>query len=91
MKNHYRSIVFDLSRQRDPDPKSIQLIEFVGQLKELHANDNATDASNNQSLFVLTIFKKIKEIRLKISQGSVTVLLIITNYQKSRVEITNTQ
>ena len=29
---------------------------------------------NDQSMFVLTILEKIKETRLKFSQGSVTVL-----------------
>ena len=33
MKNHYRLIVIDLSRQKelDADPKAIHQIEFVGQ------------------------------------------------------------
>ena len=67
----------DLSRQKelDEDPKAIQQIEFVGQLKKLDPEDNATDAAcNDQSMFVLTILEKIKETRLKFSQGSVTVL-----------------
>ena len=35
-KNHYRLIAFDFSRQKelDSDPKAIQQIEFVGQLKK---------------------------------------------------------
>ena len=57
------------------DPKAIEQIEFVEQLKELDANDNATDVGNKQSMLVLTIIeKKIKEVKLKLSQGSVTVL-----------------
>ena len=49
-------------------------MEFAGQLKKLDTNDNATDAGDNdQSRFVLTILEKIKEARLKFSQGSVTV------------------
>ena len=58
------------------DPKAIEQVEFVEQLKELDANDNATDVGNNQSMLVLTILekKKIKEMKLKLSQGSVTVL-----------------
>ena len=57
------------------DPKAIKQIEFVEQLKELDANDNATDVGNKQSMLVLTIIeKKIKEVKLKLSQGSVTVL-----------------
>ena len=50
MKNHYRLIVIDLSRQKelDADPKAIHQIEFVGQWKKL----DATDAGNNdQSRF----------------------------------------
>ena len=43
-------------------------------MKKPDAEDNATDASNDQSMFVLTILEKIKETRLKFSQGSVTVL-----------------
>ena len=61
----------DLSRQEElnADPKVIQQIEFVGQLKN---PDDAVVA--NESMFVLTILEKIKETRLKFSQGSVTVL-----------------
>ena len=35
IKNHYKSIADDLSRQKELDvhPKAIQQIEFVGQLK----------------------------------------------------------
>ena len=75
IKNHYRSIAFHLSRQKelDADPKAMQQIEFVGQLEKLHNNDNAEDAGNDQSMLALTILEKIKE-RLKFSQGSVTVL-----------------
>ena len=76
IKNHYRFLAVDLSRQKelDADPKAIQQIEFVGQLKKLDANDNATDAVDDQFMFVLRIFEKIKEARLKFSQGSLTVL-----------------
>ena len=36
IKNHYRLIAVDLSRQKelDADPKAIQQIKFVGQLKK---------------------------------------------------------
>ena len=39
IKNHYRLIAVDLSRQKelDADPKAIQQIEFVGQLKKLQS------------------------------------------------------
>ena len=71
IKNHYRFIAVDLSRQKElgADSKAIQQIEFVGQLKKLD-NTNA----NAESIFVLTILEKIKETRLKFSRGSVTVL-----------------
>ena len=42
-------------------------------------------------MFVLIILEKIKEMRLKCSQGSVTELQIMTNYQEMRVKATNTQ
>ena len=75
-KNHYRLLAVDSSRQKklNADPKSIQLVEFLGEIKKLDVNDNATDAGNDQSMFVLTILEKIKGTRLKISQGTVTVL-----------------
>ena len=73
---YYKLIAADFSRQKelDADPKSIQQLEFVGKLKKLDDNDNGADGGNDQSMFVLIILEKIKEIRLKISQGSVTVL-----------------
>ena len=75
IKNRYRLIAVDLSRQNelDTNPKTIQRIEFVGQLKKRGADDNATDAGNDQSMFILTILEKTKETRLRSSQGSVTV------------------
>ena len=59
-KNHYRVIAVDFSKQKevDADPKAIQKIEFVGQLKKLDGKHNATDAGNDQSMFVLTILEK---------------------------------
>ena len=74
VKNYYRLKAVHLSRQKelDVDPKAIQQIEFVGQLKNLDADDNATDAGDNdQSIFVLTVLEKIKETRLRFSQVSV--------------------
>ena len=60
-----------MSRQKElhADPKAIQQIEFVGKLKN---PDNEIIA--NGFIFVLTILEKIKETRLKFSQGSATVL-----------------
>ena len=56
-----------LSRQKelDDDPKAFQQLELVGQLKKLHNDDNATDAGNDQSMYVLILLEKIKEKRLK--------------------------
>ena len=69
-KNHYRLIAAELSRQKelDADPKAIQQIEFVGQLKKPNADDYV------ESMFNLTILEKNKENELKFYQGSVTVL-----------------
>ena len=66
----------DLRRQKELDAKSkaIQQIEFFGQLKMLGDDGLPTDAGNDQSVFILTISEKIKEMRLTSSQGSVTVL-----------------
>ena len=58
IKNHYRLIAVDLSRQKelDADPKAIQQIELIGKLKKLIAEEKATDASSaDQSMFLLTI------------------------------------
>ena len=62
IKNHYRLIAVDLSRQKELNAvtKAIQQIWFVRRLKNL---DNAVAA--NESMFVLTILEKIKEKRLK--------------------------
>ena len=67
IKSHYRLIAVDLSRQKklDADPKAIQQIEFVGQLKKIDAEDNATDAGySDQSMVVLIILENITETRL---------------------------
>ena len=42
-------------------------------------------------MFILTILEKIKELRLKFSQGRVTALSKMANYQKARVKLTNAQ
>ena len=71
IKNHYRLIAVDLSRQKelDADSKAIQQIEFIGQWKRLNVNNN-----NDQFMFILTNLEKNKETRLKFSQGSVREL-----------------
>ena len=58
MKNYYRLITVYLSRQKqlNADPKAIQQIEFVWQLKN---PDNATAAI--ESMLVLTILEKLKK------------------------------
>ena len=43
-------------------------------LKKLNSNDNAPDLGNYQSMFVLAILEKMKEGRLKFSQGSIALL-----------------
>ena len=42
-------------------------------------------------MFILTILEKIKETRLKFSQGSVTVSQKMTSYQELRVKLSNIQ
>ena len=63
MKNHYRFIAFDLSRQELYSyRKAIQQILYVGQLKNSYNKIVA-----NESMFVLTISEKVKEMRLTFS------------------------
>ena len=57
------------AKRLDAHPKTIQQVEFVGQLK----NEFAVDADCVQSMFLLKTFEKT-ETRLKFSRGSVTVL-----------------
>ena len=87
IKSHYKLIAVGLSRQKelDADPKVIQQIEFVGQLKKLDAVDDV------ESMFILMVLEKIKEKRLKFLQGSVAILEKMTNYQEARVKLTTTQ
>ena len=53
-------------KELDADPKAIQQIAFVGQLKELDANDNATYAGDNQSMFALTFLEKNQRKKIKV-------------------------
>ena len=41
-------------------------------------------------MFVLTILEKDKETQLKVSQGTVTVLSKMANYQEGRVKLAKT-
>ena len=65
-------------------------MEFVGQFKKLGEDGNTKDVGYDKSVFVLTIWGKIKQTRLTFSRRSVTVLLILENYQEARVKWTNT-
>ena len=70
IKNYYRLIAVDLSKQKElhADPKTSQQIEFNGKSKSRNSR-----IDENQFIFVLIIVEKIKEARLKLSQGNVTV------------------
>ena len=72
IENHYRLIAVDVSRQKelDADPKAIQQVEFIEQLKYV----DGINANGTLSIFVLTALEKIRKTILKFSQGSVTVL-----------------
>ena len=72
IKDHYRSTAIYLCREKklDVDPKAIQQIEFVGQIK----NIDGIKAGGTQKKVFLKILENSKETRLTFSQGSVTVL-----------------
>ena len=54
----YRLIAVDLNRQKelDADPKAIQQIKFVEQLKKLKAGN-----TNVESMFILMVLEKIEK------------------------------
>ena len=56
IKNHYKLISFDMSRQKelDADLKAIEEIILTGQLK----NHDGVNPDGTQSIFVLTILEK---------------------------------
>ena len=64
IKNLYKLIAVDLSRQKelDADQKAIQKIRFVGQLK----NEDGVSVGS-QSVFILIVLEKIEETKLKFS------------------------
>ena len=72
IKIHYGLITVELGKQKelDANPQETQQIELVGQLKI----DDGENADGTQTTFVLKCLEKIKETRLKFSQGSATVL-----------------
>ena len=55
LENGYRLIAADSSRQKelDDDPKAIQQVEFIGQLK-----NPDYEIVSNESMFVLAILEK---------------------------------
>ena len=63
-KKHYKMIAIDLSKQQalDADPKSIQKINFIGNL----------DGNNKRLMFFIIL--EVKETILDFSQGTVKVL-----------------
>ena len=69
MKNHYRLIEVDVSRQKElnADPKAIQQIWIVGQLKNVDNDYNAIDGDETQTIFILKILQKIKKMIIKFS------------------------
>ena len=71
IKNYCSLTTVGLSKQKElnADPKAIQQIELIGQLK----NDDGVNADGTQSMFVVTILERIKKTRFECSQGSVTV------------------
>ena len=72
-KNHYRLIAVDFIKQKEihADRKTIQDIEFVGQLY----NVDGVNADGKQSMFVLTILEKIKVTRLEFSQWKLSSVI----------------
>ena len=67
IKNYYRLIAVDLSRQKefDANPKVIQQIEFVGQLKNKDNDYNTIDADD--TIYVnFNRFRKYKRNSLKV-------------------------
>ena len=90
---HNRLIAIDLSRQKQLDPNSnaIQWKKTRWTIKKLCGSNNAVDGDSPKSWFVLTIFEKIKETRLKFSQKNVTIFKKMAIYEKVRVQLTNDQ
>ena len=68
IKNRFKLEAIDVKRQKelDSDVKAIQEIELVRQFN----NNDVLSTDETQFKFVLTILEKIKEMRLKFSQGN---------------------
>ena len=71
VSSNYKLVAIDFSRQQelDADPKAIQQTEL-----RHFKNADGINADGAEYMFVLAILEKIKEKKLKFSQGSVTVL-----------------
>ena len=71
-KNHYNLVAIDWIRQQefDADPKAIQQVGFVRQLKDI----DDINAGGTQNMFILTVLEKTKETKLNSFQESVTVV-----------------
>ena len=72
IKNHYDLVAIDRIRQKefDADPKAIQQVGFVRQLKDI----DDINAGGTQNMFILTILEKAKEKKIFFFQKSVTVV-----------------
>ena len=72
IKNHYNLVATDWIRQQefDADPKAIQQVGFVRQLKDI----DDINAGGTQNMFILTVLEKTKETKLNSFQESVTVV-----------------
>ena len=69
-------------KELDADPKAIQQIEFVGKFKKLDNNGNSTNASNDQSMFVITILEFSKKCN---------GLIKMAKYEEAKVKLTTIQ
>ena len=69
IKNHYRLIAADLSRQTelDADPKAIQKIQIDGQLRKLNNNNNV----KSMFIFIIYTIKLFKICSKKIKAGTI--------------------
>ena len=65
IQSHYKLIAVNLGRQKelDADPKAIEEIEFVGQLK----NINGINADGAEFKFFKSLRKKFKDTKIEFS------------------------